>query len=244
MLINDLDADVAEQAAGEIDGETAVFAADLTEEDVPDQLVAKAVEEFGQVDILVNNAGYTCDAVLHKMSDEQFQAMLDIHTIVPFRLCRALAPHWREAAKQELGEGKEVFRKIVNVTSISGTMGNAGQANYSVGEGRGRRPDEDARQGMGRRSRSTSTRSPSASSRPGSRRPRRRARRSRSGGEQVELGIPEQTRSMAAMIIPLGRPAQPEEAAKPVLFLCSELSNYVHGQVLNVTGGQFGGMYI
>ena len=61
-------------------------------------------------------------------------------------------------------------------------------------------------------------------------------------GEEVELGIPEQMRAMASMIIPLGRPAQPEEAAGPVLFLCSELSNYVHGQVLNVTGGQFGGM--
>ena len=62
-------------------------------------------------------------------------------------------------------------------------------------------------------------------------------------GEKIELGIPEQQRAMASMIIPLGRPAQPEEAAAPVLFLCSELSNYVHGQCLNVTGGQFGGMY-
>ena len=66
------------------------------------------------------------------MTDEQFQAMLDIHTIVPFRVTRALAPHWREAAKAERGEGKEVFRKIVNVSSISGTMGNAGQVNYSA----------------------------------------------------------------------------------------------------------------
>jgi 3-oxoacyl-[acyl-carrier protein] reductase len=62
-------------------------------------------------------------------------------------------------------------------------------------------------------------------------------------GEKVELGIPEQMRAMASMLIPLGRPAQPAEAAAPVLFLASELSNYVHGQVLNVTGGQFGGMY-
>ena len=61
-------------------------------------------------------------------------------------------------------------------------------------------------------------------------------------GDQVELGIPEQMREMASMTIPLGRPAKPEEAAGPVLFLCSGLSNYVHGQVLNVTGGQFTGM--
>ena len=62
-------------------------------------------------------------------------------------------------------------------------------------------------------------------------------------GESIEIGVPEQMRAMAAMIIPLGRPAQPEEAAGPVLFLCSPLANYVHGQVLNVTGGQFGGMF-
>ena len=131
VLINDIDGDVAEQASGEIEGETAVFAGDLTKPGVPEELVASANQAFGHVDLLVNNAGYTWDGVVHKMSDEQFQAMLDIHTIVPFRMIRALAPHWREAAKQEKGEGKEVFRKIVNVTSISGTMGNAGQANYS-----------------------------------------------------------------------------------------------------------------
>src|SRR2546430_10188975 len=68
------------------------------------------------------------------MSDEWFQKMLDIHTIVPFRMCRAVAPHLREPAKQERERGEEVFRKIVNVSSISGTMGNAGQANYSSGK--------------------------------------------------------------------------------------------------------------
>ena len=94
-------------------------------------MVKAAIDAFGQVDAVVNNAGYTWDGVIHKMTDEQFQAMLDIHTIVPFRVIRALAPSWREAAKKEAQEGEEVFRKIVNVTSISGTMGNAGQANYS-----------------------------------------------------------------------------------------------------------------
>src|SRR6202012_6132273 len=83
------------------------------------------------IDIIVNNAGYTIDAPIHKMSDDQFQPMLDIHTIVPFRVIRAAAPHLREPAKQEREEGKEVFRKIVNVSSTSGRLGNAGQANYS-----------------------------------------------------------------------------------------------------------------
>jgi 3-oxoacyl-[acyl-carrier protein] reductase len=241
VLINDIDGDVAEQAASEIDGETAVFAGDLTKEGVPDELVAKGVEAFGEVDILVNNAGYTWDGVIHRMTDEQFQAMLDIHTIVPFRITRALAPHWREAAKQEMGEGKEVFRKIVNVTSISGTMGNAGQVNYSAAKAGVVGLTKTLAKEWGSFKINVNavafgfieTRLTQA---------KEAGEKIEVGGEEVELGIPEQTRAMAAMIIPLGRAAQPEEAAKPVLFLSSELSNYVHGQVLNVTGGQFGGM--
>jgi 3-oxoacyl-[acyl-carrier protein] reductase len=117
VLINDLDGDVAEQASKEIDGKTAVFAGDLTKADTPDDLVKAGIDAFGKIDIVVNNAGYTWDGVVHKMSDEQFQAMLDIHTIVPFRVIRALAPSWREAAKKEAEAGEEYYRKILNVTS-------------------------------------------------------------------------------------------------------------------------------
>src|SRR5436305_3249051 len=127
VLINDLDGDVAEQTATEIPGETLVFGGDLTKDGICDELVQKVVDEWGQVDILINNAGYTLDAPIHKMSDEWFQRMLDIHSIVPFRMCRAVAPHMREPAKKEKEEGREVFRKVVNVTSMSGTMGNTGQ---------------------------------------------------------------------------------------------------------------------
>ena len=134
VLINDLDVDVAEQTAGEIDGETLVYGGDLTKPGVPDQLVTHVIDAWGKVDILVNNAGYTRDAPVHKMSDDHFQRMLDIHTVVPFRMCRAVAPHMREPAKRERDQGIEVFRKIINISSISGTMGNAGQANYAAGK--------------------------------------------------------------------------------------------------------------
>ncbi len=242
VLINDIDGDVAEQAAGEIEGETAVFAGDLTKPGICDDLVAKANEAFGEADIVVNNAGYTWDGVVHKMSDEQFQAMLDIHTIVPFRLTRALAPHWREAAKQEAGQGTERFRKIINVTSISGTMGNAGQANYSAAKAGVTGLTKTIAKEWGQFKINVNavafgfveTRLTQAKEKAGA---------IERGGEKIELGIPEQQRAMASMIIPLGRPAQPAEAAGPVLFLASDLANYVHGQVLNVTGGQFGGMY-
>ena len=106
VLINDLDSDVAEQAASEISGETAVFGGDLTKEGVPDQLIQKAVDEFGQIDIIVNNAGYTRDNVIHKMSDDEFQAMLDIHTVVPFRILRAAAPAPARAGQEGEGGGQ------------------------------------------------------------------------------------------------------------------------------------------
>jgi 3-oxoacyl-[acyl-carrier protein] reductase len=243
VLINDIDGDVAEQVAGEIDGDTAVFAGDLTSPDVPDGLVSTAIEAFGAVDIVVNNAGYTWDGVVHRMTDEQFQAMLDIHTIVPFRVTRAIAPHWRDAAKAEQAEGKEVFRKLVNVSSISGTMGNAGQVNYSAAKAGVVGMTKTLAKEWGQFKINCNavafgfveTRLTQAKE--------KGEQLETASGEKVDLGIPEQMRAMATMVIPLGRPAQPEEAAGPVLFLCSGLADYVHGQVINVTGGQFGGMF-
>jgi 3-oxoacyl-[acyl-carrier protein] reductase len=241
VLINDLDGDIAEQAAGEIQGETAVFAGDLTKGDAPEQLVQKAIDSFGKIDILVNNAGYTLDAPIHKMTDEHFQAMLDIHTVVPFRVIRAAAPHLREPAKKEREEGKEVFRKIVNVSSTSGTFGNAGQANYSAGKAAVVGLTKTVAKEWGQFKVNVNavafgfidTRLTQAKVDDNA---------MEIGGEKVQLGIPEQMRQMASMLIPLGRPATPEEAAGGVFFLCTPWSNYVHGQTLHITGGLFGGM--
>ncbi len=241
VLINDLDADVAEQASGEIAGETAVFAGDLTKPGTPDELVKKAIDSFGKIDIVVNNAGYTIDEPVHKMTDEHFQAMLDIHTIVPFRVIRAAAPHLREPAKKEREEGREVFRKIVNVSSTSGTFGNAGQANYSAGKAAVVGLTKTVAKEWGQFKVNVNavafgfidTRLTQA---------KVDENAMEIGGEKVQLGIPEQMRQMAAMLIPLGRPASPEEAAGGIFFLCSPWSNYVHGQTLHVTGGLFGGM--
>jgi 3-oxoacyl-[acyl-carrier protein] reductase len=241
VLINDLDGDAAEQTASEIDGETVVYAGDLTKGNAPDELVKTAVDTWGRLDIVVNNAGYTRDNVIHKMSDEDFQAMLDIHTIVPFRVLRAAAPHLREPAKKERDEGVEVFRKVVNVSSISGTMGNAGQANYSSGKAGVVGLTKTLAKEWGAlkinvnavafgyiETRLTASKEESNVM--------------EIGGETVQLGIPDQMRQMAPVTIPLGRPGTPQEAAGGIFFLCSPWSNYVHGQVLNVTGGQWSGM--
>jgi 3-oxoacyl-[acyl-carrier protein] reductase len=241
VVINDLDGDVAQQTASEIAGETAVFAGDLTKGDAPDQLVQTAIDAWGKVDIIVNNAGYTLDAPLHKMSDDWWQRMLDIHVTVPFKVIRAAAPHLREPAKAEREQGVEVFRKIVNISSTSGTMGNAGQANYSAGKNAVVGLTRTLAKEWGQfkinvnavafgyiETRLTATKDDD--------------NQMEIDGEKVQLGIPDQLRGMASMLIPLGRPGTPQEAAGGVFFLCSPWSDFVHGQVLNVTGGQFTGM--
>jgi 3-oxoacyl-[acyl-carrier protein] reductase len=241
VLINDLDADVAQQTASEIAGDTVVYGGDLTADGAADELVKTAIDAFGKIDIIVNNAGYTLDAPIHKMSDDWWEKMLAIHVTVPFKVIRAAAPHLREPAKAEAARGEEVFRKIVNISSISGTMGNAGQANYSAGKSAVVGLTKTLAKEWGQfkinvnavafgwiETRLTA--------------PKVDDNVMEIGGEKVQLGIPEQMRGMAGMLIPLGRPGTPEEAAGGVFFLCSPWSNYVHGQVLNVTGGQFTGM--
>src|ERR1700749_3060530 len=241
VLINDLDADVAQQTASELAGDTLVFGGDLTKPGVCDELVAKVVGEWGKVDILVNNAGYTIDAPVHKMSDEAFQRMLDIHSVVPFRMCRAVAPHMREPAKQEREQGVEVFRKIVNVSSISGTMGNAGQANYSSGKSAVIGLTKTLAKEWGQfkinvnavafgfiETRLTAVKEDSNTM--------------EIDGEKVQLGIPEQMRALGPAPIPLGRPGTPKDAAGGGVLVCTPWAGFVTGQVLGITGGQFGGM--
>ena len=241
VVVNDLDVDAAEQTAAEIAGETVVYGGDLTKPGACDELVAAAVDAWGRIDIIVNNAGYTIDAPLHKLDDEAFQRMLDIHTIVPFRVCRAAAPYLREPAKREREEGREVFRKIVNVSSISGTMGNAGQANYASGKAAVVGLTKTLAKEWGQfkvnvnavafgfmDTRLTAAKDP--------------ANTMEVDGRTVQLGVPEQLREMLPLLIPLGRLGTPKEAAGGVFLLCSPWSNYIHGQVLNVTGGLFGGM--
>src|SRR5215213_10522126 len=241
VVINDLDVDVAEQTASEIAGETVVYGGDLTQPGAPDALVQTAIDAWGKLDIVVNNAGYTIDGMLHKMTDDQFQRMLDIHTVVPFRVCRAAAPHLREPAKAEREQGVEVFRKIVNVSSISGTMGNAGQANYAAGKNAVVGLTKTLAKEWGQfkinvnavafgwiETRLTASKA--------------EENQIEIDGQKVQLGIPDEMRTMKSMVIPIGRTGTPEEAAGGVFFLCSPWSNFVHGQVLNITGGQFTGM--
>jgi 3-oxoacyl-[acyl-carrier protein] reductase len=224
VLVNDLDGDLAEEVAATIGADHAAFGGDLTQPGIPEALVRTAVGAFGAIDIVVNNAGYTSDSMAHRMSDEQFRAMLEIHTVVPFQVLRAAAPFLRDAGKADREEGREVFRKVVNVTSISGTQGNVGQANYAA-----------AKAGLVGLTKTLA----------------REWGPFKVNVNAVAFGfvetrmtaeLPQQMRDAAPQIIPLGRPALPEEAAGAIFLLCSPWSNFVHGQVLTASGGQMTGM--
>jgi 3-oxoacyl-[acyl-carrier protein] reductase len=241
VVVCDLDADLASEAARGLAGESVVYGGDLTKERAATELVETAIDAWGRLDIVVNNAGYTWDGAIHKMSDEQFNAMLEVHTVAPFRVLRAAAPHLREPAKLEREAGREVFRKIVNVSSISGTMGNAGQANYSSAKAGVVGLTKTLAKEWGPLKINVNAVAF------GYVETRLTAERDRAGqfdkdGRGIQLGIAPGMRELATATIPLGRPARPEEAAGPVFFLCSPWSDYVSGQVLNVTGGQSGGM--
>ncbi len=241
VLINDLDRDVAEQTAKQLGGETTVFAGDLTAGDTPERLVQHAIDSWGQLDILVNNAGYTLDGPVHKLGDDAFQRMLDIHVAVPFRTIRAAAPHLREPAKREREEGVEVFRKIVNVSSISGTMGNPGQANYSAGKAGVVGLTKSVAKEWGQFKVNVNavafgwidTRLTGGKDADNV---------IEIDGEAHQLGIPDGQRDLVPMTVPLGRVGTAEEAAGGIFYLCTPWSNYVHGQVLHVTGGLTAGM--
>jgi 3-oxoacyl-[acyl-carrier protein] reductase len=235
VVLADVDADAAAQTAAELAGETAVWSGDLTADGAAEALIATAVDAWGQLDIVVNNAGYTLDAPIHKLSDADFQAMLDIHTIVPFRVLRAAAPHLREPAKREREEGREVFRKVVNITSMA-AYGNAGQANYAAAKAGLIGLTKTLAREWGPFKVSVNavafglidtrlTQAKGADS------------VIEVAGHTAHVGVPEQVRATFTQLVPLGRAGTPAEAAGGVAFLCSPWSDYVTGQVLNVGGG-------
>jgi 3-oxoacyl-[acyl-carrier protein] reductase len=241
VVVNDLDAKVAEEAAQAVTaagGEALVCAGSVTDPDFPNKLVKAAVDRFKGLDIVVNNAGYTYDGVIHKMSDEQWYAMIDCHLTGPFRILRAASLYWRDWAKQEKEAGQRVIRRVVNTSSTSGVAGNAGQVNYSAGKMGIVGVTKTLAKEWGRLNIHVNavaygfidTRLTAAKD---------KAQKETVDGHAVEIGIPDQMRQMAIQMIPLGRAGTPEEAAGPVLFLASPLADYVTGHVVLVTGGSY-----
>lgn len=240
VVVSDLDVEPARAVVTDIrgtNGEAVEICGDITEPEFPEKLVCKTIAKYGAIDIIVNNAGYTWDGMLHKMTDKQFSAMLEVHNAGPFRLIRAAAPYMREEAKKEKAQGQgPKDRCIINVSSTSGLHGNIGQVNYSTAKmGIIGMTKTVAREWgvFGIRcnavafgfieTRLTKEKESSESI--------------NVDGEQVRLGMPGKIREAVPAFIPLGRAGSVEEAAAAILFLASPMASYITGHTLEVTGG-------
>lgn len=240
IVINDLDeAPAAEVVAliKERGGDAVACVGNVTDADFGDRFVNTALETFNGLDIIVSNAGYTLDGVVQKMSDDQFQKMLDVHVVAPFRILRAAAEPIRMFAKQEAAEGREVFRKVVTVSSIAGTNGNAGQINYSSAKSALVGMTKTMSKEWGRYKVCVNcvafgfieTRLTKPYDDPAS--------RIVIEGKEVQAGVPQAALSALPTLVPLGRAGTPEEAAGGLYLFCIPESDYVSGQVLLVGGG-------
>ncbi|MFG1795775.1 SDR family NAD(P)-dependent oxidoreductase [Nocardia sp. NPDC049149] len=242
VVVNDLDPVAAQQVADQITsagGRAVVCAGSVTDADFAPRFVDTAVQTFGGLDIIVNNAGYTWDTVVQKMTDEQWDDILDVHLKAPFQILRAAQPIISAAAKREREEGNPITRKVVNISSLAGLYGNAGQANYSAGKagilgltkaiakewGRYRVTVNAVAFGL-IQTRLTESAAENATI--------------DIAGREIRVGVNPMILQAASHIAPLGRLGTPEEAAGAVYLLCLPESDYITGETLTCSGGLVG----
>lgn len=239
VVVNDLDAGPANDVVAEIEqagGKAVAVVGSVTEDGFAERFIPTGIETFGGVDIIVNNAGYTWDAFIGKMTDDQFDAMIDVHLKAPFRILRAASGFIRKAAEAEAMEGREVFRKVVNISSVAGTGGNAGQTNYSSAKSGILGMTKTLAKEWGRMKVNVNcvafgyieTRLTEATD---------EKKQIDVNGNAIPVGIPSKMARGMAMMIPLGRPGTPEEAANGVYLFCTPESDYISGQTVIVGGG-------
>jgi 3-oxoacyl-[acyl-carrier protein] reductase len=237
VMLNDLDRDVVFETGMMIDkegGAAKAMPGDITALGFPEKLVIATLNGFGSIDIIVNNAGYTWDNVIQKTTDEQFQAMLDIHVVAPFRVLRAASAYIRETAKREIAEGIRVMRKVVNITSVSGVDGIAGQAGYGSGKSAINGLTKVMAKEWGRYNVNVNSVGFGFIE---TRLVQPLGAEIDIKGQKIKVGVQQAAIDAVKVHCPLGRAGTVEEAAGPVLFFCSPLSDYVSGEILIVSGG-------
>ncbi|MEH6557918.1 MAG: SDR family NAD(P)-dependent oxidoreductase [Oceanicoccus sp.] len=241
VVVNDLDVDEANSTMNKIlaSGHSAsVCAGNVTDPLFPDRLIQTALDTYGQIDILINNAGYIWNGAMHNHSDEQWQAMLDIHITAPFKILKSFSGWLRQQAKKEIAEqGVAVCRKIVNVSSVSGTNGSATQVAYSSGKAAVIGLTKTLAKEWGRynvtvncvafghidtRLTQLYTEEPPSIN---------------VDGKNVKVGLSETMVQSVTQMAPLGRVGQPEDGAGAIYLFCIPESNFITGEVLTCSGG-------
>lgn len=243
LVVNDLDDAPAQQVVEEIralGGQAVACSGSVATVDFADRFIATAVKEYQGVDIIVNNAGYTWDNVIQKMTDEQWYAIMDVHLSAPFRILRAAQPVIRAQVKADQEAGRHVSRRVVNISSVAGLFGNAGQVNYSVGKAGIEGLTKTLAKEWGRMNVTVNcvayglikTRLTEAPADAGA--------SEKIDGRDIKLGVNPALLSAMEQMIPLGRGGTPEEAAGAVYLFCLPEADYVSGQTLMCTGGMTG----
>jgi 3-oxoacyl-[acyl-carrier protein] reductase len=242
VVINDLDEAPAQEVIGEIraaGGEAVACIGSVTAPDFGERIVNTAVEQYQGLDIIINNAGFTWDNVIQKMSDEQWYAMIDCHLTAPFRILRAAQPVIRDFSRREAETGRRVVRKVVNISSVAGLFGNAGQINYAAGKAGIVGMTQTLAKEWGRinvtvncvafgliRTRLTAGAAGETTA--------------NIEGREIKFGVNPDLLAAMERSIPLGRGGTPEEAAGAVYLFCLPESDYVSGQTLLCSGGLTG----
>lgn len=240
VVVNDLDEGEAERVCNQIiaaGGQAIAITGSVTELAFPEALIDKTAEAFGEIDIIVNNAGYIWNGAMHNHSDDQWQAMLDVHATAPFRILRAFATWLRPRAKQEIAEtGKARCRKVVNISSVSGTRGSATQIAYSAGKAAIIGVTKTLAQEWGRYNVTVNcvafghieTRLTQAyEDAPPT---------IDVAGREHRVGL-SQEQYEASLSAPLGRIGQPEDGAGAVYLFCIPESDFITGEVVTCSGG-------
>jgi 3-oxoacyl-[acyl-carrier protein] reductase len=240
LVINDLDPEPAHETLELLkqQGTEAVACiGNVTAVDFGERYIKTAVDAFNGVDIIVNNAGYTWDDVIQKMSDEQWYGIIDCHMTAPFRILRAAYPVIKQRALAEAEAGQEVFRKVVNISSVSALNGNVGQMNYASAKAGVIGMTRALSREWGRFKVNVNcvafglihTRMTQPAARAGA--------TINIEGRDIRVGVNPERLKTHAERTPLGRGGTPEEAAGAVYLFCSPESNYISGQTIAVAGG-------
>ncbi|HIE52579.1 MAG TPA: 3-oxoacyl-[acyl-carrier-protein] reductase [Armatimonadetes bacterium] len=212
LVLNDLEGESLAEVAQEIRAlgrPATTVRGSVTESAVANELIARAVEEFGRVDILVNNAGIARDALIVRMTDEQWEEVLAVNLRGAFNCCRAAV---RPMMRQRYG-------RIINISSVVGVSGNPGQANYAASKAGLIGLTKTLALELGSRNITVNAVAPGFI------------------GVGLTEALSEEVREKIRERIPLRRLGTPEDVAQAVVFLASEAANYITGQVLKVDGG-------
>lgn len=209
LALTDMNLDTLKSFQQELGERVFVYSANLTDSDSLKTLVAQAEKDMGKIDILVNNAGITQDGLCMRMTDEQWQKVLDINLTAGFKLSRAVIP----------GMMKRRYGRIVNMASIVGVFGNAGQANYAASKGGLIAMTKCMAQELAARGITLNCVAPGFIKTP------------------MTDVLPEDAKEALAKKIPMGRLGLAEDIANTVAFLASEEASYITGQTLHVNGG-------